>query len=76
MTAKPKPSDRLYMALALIDRRDGTWFAGLVRAAREGYERAGMGEDHAWAEFDALWHRKSSAERLRLTASALSREEA
>jgi len=47
--------DRLYRALALVDTRDGTPLAHVIRAAREGWERSGpeMAEDDAWAEFDA-----------------------
>jgi hypothetical protein len=52
--------DRLYNLLAYFDTRDGTPMAGLVRAAREGWERAGpdMPEASAWDEFDALWSRR------------------
>lgn len=47
--------DRLYAALALFDRRDGTPLASIVHAAREGWERShpDMAESTAWDEFDA-----------------------
>jgi TPR repeat protein len=55
--------DRLYNLLAYFDTRDGTPMADLVRAAREGWERAGpdMAEASAWDEFDALWSRRKEA---------------
>ena len=55
--------DRLYLLLALFDRRDGTYIADLVRSAREGFERSApdMAEDDAWGEFDRLWARRDSA---------------
>jgi hypothetical protein len=48
---------RLYVLLALFDRRDGTALSDLVQAAREGWERShpDMAEDNAWDEFDRLW---------------------
>lgn len=55
---------RLYLLLALFDRRDGTYTANLVQTAREGYERSGMDEDDAWREFDALWDSSDSSDRL------------
>lgn len=45
--------DRLYDCLAIFDTRDGSELAELVRSAREGYERADMGEDDPWREFDS-----------------------
>ena len=56
---------RLYLLLALFDRRDGSELGYLVRAAREGYERE-VDESDAWEEFDARWNRYSSSERLQL----------
>ena len=67
---EPENNERLYLLLALFDRRDGAALSDLVRAAREGYERSGpemQGED-AWAEFDALWNRLDSQGRLGLAA--------
>jgi hypothetical protein len=59
--------------LALFDKNQGGWLDNLVRSVREGYERSDpdMGEHenaHAWDEFDALWERYSSAERLELSS--------
>jgi hypothetical protein len=45
--------DRLYRALALVDRRDGSDLAHVIRAAREGWERSDMAEPGAFDEFDA-----------------------
>lgn len=64
---------RLYLLLALFDRRGRSALDDLVQLAREGYERSGpdMNEDDAWAPFDARWARwdaRSSAERLELAA--------
>lgn len=62
---------RLYLLLALFDRRGGSALDGLVQLAREGYERSGseMNEDDAWAPFDAQWNALSSSERLGLVAA-------
>lgn len=58
-------ADRLYLLLALFDRRDGSVLADLVRSAREGYERCGF-EPDAWDEFDRLWDSMDSVQRGRL----------
>jgi hypothetical protein len=49
------PTDgwRLYIALACLDTRNGSFLADLVRAAREGYERSEL-EEGAWDEFERL----------------------
>lgn len=59
---------RLYVLLALFDRRDGTPLADMVQAAREGFERShpDMAEDDAWATFDRLWESYTSPQRLEL----------
>lgn len=48
---------RLYLLLAMFDRRDGTPMSNLVQAAREGWERShtDMDEDDAWSRFDSFW---------------------
>jgi hypothetical protein len=65
-------NDRLYLLLALFDRRDGSQLADLVQSVREGFERShpDMGESenrHAWDEFDRLWDSYDQHERLALT---------
>lgn len=61
---------RLYLLLALFDRRDGTPLADLVHVAREGYERShlSMGEPNAWDHFDSLWNFYTSEERIALVS--------
>lgn len=71
-TPAAEPDDRLYVLLALFDRRDGSPLGDLVRAAREGFERShpDMGEEDnrlAWEEFDHLWESYDQDERLALT---------
>ena len=66
MSVPSDPGWRLYLLLALFDKRDGTLLSDVVRSAREGYERIqpGMDEADAWAEFDSLWNSHTSRERL------------
>lgn len=61
-----EPGWRLYLLLALFDKRDGSVIGDLVQTAREGYEREGMGEADAWAHFDHIWLSYTSAQRLEL----------
>lgn len=66
--ARDEAGQRLYVLLALFDRRDGSALADLVQTAREGWERShpDMDEADAWREFDAIWSSFTSSERLDL----------
>lgn len=59
---------KLYIALAMLDTRDGSLIAQIVQAAREGFERShpDVNEKGAWGEFERLrsaWNRLSATER-------------
>lgn len=45
---------RLYSALALFDSRQPNLLSDIARAAREGAERAEMGEPNPWNELEYL----------------------
>lgn len=54
---------RLYLLLALFDRRDGSALGDLVQMAREAYEREAT-EPDAWDLFDRTWGNLTSGQRL------------